>query len=235
MAEDFPIDEGTTLTTAVFSVPVGGLVQVWTDKSTIWHLHDAEAFSAVVGLGGVARTRIAPGRYREACLFDEDSGTLMLQERHAAEHTADGYQVGGRVFTSEPPSEVAGSPWDDLRDAVARAAGEAFGRGELIVVEPGGWDDSDGRYCLIAAMSGEHGEQIVLETVPVPAGSTVWPATDDTEGQTVSAPITDDALRAAGTLAIDAVNRWGVAPWDVTITYIVPAETRTEPEGRHAQ
>lgn len=224
MADDFPLDEGTTLTTAVFGVPVGGLVQVWTDKSTVWHLHDAAAFADSVGRGHLARTKIGPGRYRESCLFDEESGTLMLQERRVAERTDDGFQVGGRVFTSEPPSDVFGDPWIDLSTAVFRAAAQAFGRGELIVVEPGGWDDSDGRYCMIAAINDDGVEQIVLETAPVPSGSEVWPATAETAGQTITAPATEDSLRGAGTLAIDAVNRWGVAPWDVTITYVVPGE-----------
>lgn len=228
MAEDFPLSEGTTLTTATFGVPVGGLVQVWTDQPTVWHLVDAAGFSDAVGVGAVARTRISPGRYREACLFDVETGTLVIQQREVAGHTDAGYQIGGRVFTSEPPSDVFGDPWEDLSAAIFRAAGQAFARGELIVVEPGGWDDSDGRYCLIGAFHDEGADQIVLETAPAPTGSEVWPASDDTTGQTISAPATDDSLRGAGTLAIDAVNRWGVAPWDVTITYVVPAEAFTE-------
>ncbi|MFC0316021.1 hypothetical protein ACFQNE_15070 [Gordonia phosphorivorans] len=229
MTDDFPLKKGTTLTTAVLGVPVGGLVQVWAGKPTLWRLVDIGGFSDAVGVGAVARTQISPGRYREVCLFDEATGTVVLQERHFLEAAADqGFQVGGRVFNAEPPSEVFGDPWEDLSTAVFHAAARAFERGELIVVEPGGWDDSDGRYCLIGAFHDGGIDQIVLETSPVPAGSEVWPATDEEQGQTISAPVSDDTLRGAGTLAIDAVHRWGVAPWDVTITYVVPPEAFTD-------
>lgn len=234
MPDDFPLSEGTTLTTAVFGVPVGGLVQVWTDKPTVWRLVDVGGFSDAVGIGSVARTQIGPGRYREVCLFDDENGTVVLQERHFLEASDKGYQVGGRVFQAEPPSEVFGDPWEDLSAAVFHAAARAFDRGELIVVEPGGWDDSDGRYCLIGAFHDGAVDQIVLETSPVPAGSEVWPATDETAGQTISAPVSDDTLRGAGTLAIDAVHRWGLAPWDVTITYVVPPEAFTEQASANA-
>lgn len=225
---DFPLNEGATLSTAVFGVPVGGLVQVWADEPTVWHLNDAAAFADTVGTGSVARTQIGPGRYREAALFDAETGTLMLQERQVSERTDESYQAGGRVFTAEPPSEVVGDPWDDLGRAVFRAAAEAFGRGELIVVEPGGWDDSDGRYCLIAGIHEDGEDRILLETKPAPTGSEVWPATDETEGQTIAAPASEESLNGASTLTVDAVSRWGVAPWDVSLTYIVPAEAFIE-------
>ncbi len=224
MSDEFPLGEGATLTTAVFGVPVGGVVQVWTDKSTIWHLHDAAGFTDAAGKGTVGRTRIAPGRYREACLFDESTGTLMLQDRHALEHSEEGFQVGGRVFTAEAPSEVFGEPWEDLANAVFRAAVAAFRRGEVIVVEPGGWETSDERYCLIAGINDDGVDRLILETVPAPTGSEVWPPSDDPKGQTISAPASDEAIEGVGTLAIDAVHRWGLAPWDVTITYVVPGE-----------
>lgn len=229
MSGEFPVSDGTTLTTAVFGVPVGGLVQVWTDRPTVWHLADAAAFSDAVGQGTVSRTQIRTGRYREACLFDENTGTLMLEQRGVAEQTDEGYRVGGRVFSAQAPSDVFGDPWDDLRDAIVRTAAKAFARGELIVVEPGGWDDADGRYVLIVAVNDDGVDRIVMETVPTPTGSESWPpADDDDSGQTVSAPATDEALRGAGSLAIDAINRWGVAPWDVTVTYVVPGEAFTD-------
>ena len=225
MTDDFPLKKGTTLTTAVLGVPVGGLVQVWADKPTLWRLVDIGGFSDAVGVGAVARTQISPGRYREVCLFDEATGTVVLQERHFLEAAADqGFQVGGRVFNAEPPSEVFGDPWEDLNVAIFRAAAQAFARHELIVIEPGGWDDSDGRFCLIVAVHDDGADQIILETSPAPSGSELWPPTDQTDHQTISAPASEDSLRGAGALAVEAISRWGVAPWDVTITYVVPSE-----------
>lgn len=224
MSDDAPLGDGVQLTTAVFGVPVGGIVQVWTDKPTIWHLADPGAFADIVGSGLIARTQIRPGRYREECLFDEESGTLVLQDRQSAENDDEGPQIGGRVFTSAPPSEVFGDPWEDLNVAIFRAAAQAFTRHELVVIEPGGWDDSDGRFCLIVAVHDNGADQIILETSPTPSGSELWPPTDDLDHQTVSAPASEDSLRGAGALAVDAISRWGVAPWDVTITYVVPSE-----------
>lgn len=231
MSDRSPLDEGATLTTAVFGVPVGGLIQVWTDKPTIWHLADAEGFAEAVGRGSLSRHRVRAGRYRELCLFDEETGTLMLQERQSVESSADGSRVGGRVFHSKPPSDVFGDPWEDLNSAIFRAAAEAFSRGELIVVEPGGWDDADGRYCLVVAVHDGGADQIILETVPTPTGSQLWPATEETTGQTISAPASEDALRGAGALAVEAISRWGVAPWDITITYVVPEEAFSDDAG----
>lgn len=221
---DSPLGDGAQLTTAVFGVPVGGLIQVWTDKPTVWHLSDPGSFTDIVGSGLIARTQIRPGRYREECLFDEESGTVVLESRHGAAQPESESQVGGRIFTAAPPSEVFGDPWEDLNVAIFRAAAQAFARHELIVVEPGGWDDSDGRFCLIVAVHDDGADQIILETSPAPTGSELWPPTDQSDHQTISAPASEDALRGAGALAVEAISRWGVAPWDVTITYVVPSE-----------
>ena len=199
---------GMTSTTAVIGVPVAGVVQLWTDEPSIWQVADFDAFTAIVGTGRLARTEVAPRRFRETGMLDETTGTLTVDD--------------GTVFALTPAEAFDGDFWDSLNGTVTRVAAEAFGRAEAVVTERGGWTASDTEYCLAGALMSE-GEPIVLiETAPTPTDDDFWPPSDDPIGQTVTAPLSEESLPGVGVLTMAAVNGWGVAPWDVVITYVVP-------------
>ncbi|MFT3661848.1 MAG: hypothetical protein QM809_10730 [Gordonia sp. (in: high G+C Gram-positive bacteria)] len=225
---DTPQTAGESLPLAVFGVPVGGLVQVWTDEPTLWQLTDADGFGELVATGSIARAEIGPGSYREIARFDAATGALTLETLTATEGAENPESVTSRVFTSQAPQEVTGDPWEDLGRTIFRATAAAFSRGELIVVEPGGRESMGDRYCLIAGIHEDGTDRILLETKPAPTGSEVWPPSDDPEGQTIAAPASEEALNGAVSLALDAINRWEIAPWDVALTYVVPAEAFRE-------
>ncbi len=192
---------------AVIGLPVAGVVQLWTDEPSIWRVDDFEQFSALVGTGQLERTEVAPRRFRETGLLDETAGTLTLD---------------GTVFALRPADEFDGDFWDSLNAAVTAIATDAFGRGEIVVTERGGWESSDDEYCLAGALMNDGEPVVLIETAPVPTENAFWPPSDDPVGQTVTAPLSDETLPGIGVLTMAAVNGWGVAPWDVAITYIVP-------------
>ncbi|MDR2280193.1 MAG: hypothetical protein LBE07_04955 [Gordonia sp. (in: high G+C Gram-positive bacteria)] len=194
-------------TSAVIGVPVAGVVQLWTDAPSIWQVDDFDGFASLVGTGQIARTEIAPRRFREVGLLDEEAGTLT---------------VGDATFTLTPAEAFDGDFWDSLNASVTRIAADAFGRAEIVVTERGGWETSDAEYCLAGALINDGQPIVLIETAPTPTDNDFWPPSDDPVGQTVTAPLSDESLPGVGVLTMAAVNSWGVAPWDVAVTYLVP-------------
>lgn len=202
-----------TSTTAVIGLPVAGVVQLWTDEPSIWRVAEFDALAELVGTGQIERTEVAPRRFREVGVLDDAAGTLT---------------VDGTVFALEPADAFDGDFWDALNRTVTATAADAFGRGEMIVIERGGWTASDSEYCLAAALVNDGRPIVLIETAPAPSDDDYWPPSDDATGQTVTAPLSEESLPGIGALTMSAVNGWGVAPWDVVATYVVPDRDSAE-------
>ncbi|MFM9376557.1 hypothetical protein [Gordonia sp. VNK21] len=213
---------------AVLGIPAGGVVQVWMDdhNAGLYRIPDDDHFAAVIGTGTLTRALMAPGRCREICQLQPSIGLLVLQEdRRANRRTDSGYPAGYGSYQVSPATEVIGDPWKDLSEFIARILEPAFTRGELIAVEPGGWHhDRSAPFVLIGATMIDGQTRLVIETQPPVTDSDIWPPSDDPEGPSIAAPLHDGTLRSCGAFAVDAVMRWGVEPWDVTVTYLDPEE-----------
>lgn len=156
-------------------------------------------------------------RFREAVLLDAEAGTLLVQGRfpESAEN------IPARVFQLGEPAAPENNPWTDLDEFLSTAAVSAVERGEYWVVELGGWDAPDEPYCFFGVVDDEGERVSVIEAAPVPRGTGVWPEVPDDgrPGTSVSSPVTEDTVEAAGIFATTAVEAWGVAPWDVAVTF----------------
>ncbi|MEP9395383.1 hypothetical protein ABLE94_24440 [Gordonia sp. VNK1] len=222
---EFGLTEGAILSTVVLGAPVGGVLQVWGDEPSLWSVCDLDQLAAMVGVGRIARTRIEQGRYREAGFIDDDGTALLLQARVPLETSDEGHRGAATYFALTPATEVFGNPWAELADLISRGAIGAIQRGEILVVEQGGWE-SQPRYCLLAAMGANERIEMVIETAPAPGTSRMWPPAVSGSGQTIRAPFSDDTVGVSGRLAVEAISEWGCAPWDLTFTYVVPSESR---------
>ncbi|MFC9787426.1 hypothetical protein [Rhodococcus sp. NPDC127528] len=219
MTNDVPagLAVGATLTTAMISPVAGGLVRTWTETdSALWAVDDPAGLTGLLGRGLVARTAVPDNRFREAVLLDAAAGTLVVQNRFA-----DGREVEARAFRLGEPVRPANNPWTDLDDFLSAAAVSAAERGEYCVVELGGWDAPAEPYCFFGVVD-DGGERVsVIEAAPVPRGTGVWPEVPDDgrPGTSVSSPASAETVAAAGIFATTAVEAWGVAPWDVALTF----------------
>ncbi|MFE3290764.1 hypothetical protein [Rhodococcus sp. NPDC059234] len=219
MTNDVPagLEVGTTLTTAMISPVAGGLVRTWTETaSALWAVDDPAGLADLLGRGLIARTAVPDNRFREAVLLDAVAGTLLVQNRFA-----DGGESDARVFRLGQPVRPENNPWTDLDDFLSAVAVSAAERGEYCVVERGGWDAPAEPYCFFGVVD-DSGERVsVIEAAPVPRGTGVWPEVPDDgrPGTSVSSPASTETVEAAGIFATTAVEAWGVAPWDVALTF----------------
>ncbi|MFD4181039.1 hypothetical protein [Rhodococcus sp. NPDC058514] len=212
------LEVGATLTTAMISPVAGGLVRTWTDTdSALWSVDDPDGLSELLGRGLIARTSMPDERFREAVLLDAEAGTLLVQGRfpESAEN------IPARVFRLGEPVRPERNPWTDLDHFLAAAAVSAVERGEFWVAELGGWDAPHEPYCFFGVIDDEGERVSVIETAPVPRDTGVWPEVpeDGRPGTSVSSPASEDTIAAAGIFAVTAVESWGIAPWDVALTY----------------
>lgn len=220
---DFPLQAGNTLTVAMLSPCVGGLLRTWTDTgpSQLWSVPDANDLRALQGTGVVSRTVREQSRYREAGLLNAGSGTLILQERFPAQSEDGSLAVGARVFRLEQPREPTTSPIEEFRKAFCQAIQHCVRTGEFLVVETGGWDAPHEPYCFFMVTAGDDGPVNVIETAPQPLGSIVWApqCIPGQTGATVQAPSTRETLDTAAPFMMEAIGTWGLAPWDLAFTF----------------
>jgi len=167
-------------------------------------LHPSELRSSLAR-GVAPRTSLEPGRFREAGRLDA-SGVLRIAKQE---------------FTVEVTEEPAVSEalWAAAIDVLQDAAADAIGRGEYLVVEPGGWDTASEPYAQAGARKSDGAWTLYVEALPSPRAPS-WP--DPREGQPgwgVAAPAEPDTLAALGGLLSDAVAAWAVSPLDVVLTF----------------
>lgn len=108
---------GMTLTTAMLSPVVGGLVRTWTDTGTrLWSVELQAELASVVGRGFTGRTPMPDERFRDVGLLHEESGALVVQYRHDADleyigfASAKYFQLGEPRATVTAPATVESLP-----------------------------------------------------------------------------------------------------------------------------
>lgn len=221
MSNDFPLKPGDTGTVAQLSLCAGGLVRTWTDSSRLWSVPDDEYLRSIMGSGTIARTAREEHRFREVAILSEDTGTLWLQSRFPSPTDDDTLQVQGSIIELQPAHEPSESTYDDVRELLTQAIGHALNNNEFLLVEQGGWDVPPEPFCLFIVIPGGDGLVSIIETAPAPSGSEIWAPhiVAGHESTTLSAPASADTIEVAPLIMLDAIETWGLAPWDLALTF----------------
>ena len=223
MTDELPLRAGDTAVVVQLSPCVGGLVRTWADGSPpqLWSTPDATWLHQRQATGSIGRTLREEQRYREVALLSEGSGTLLVQGRFPA--TADDGEVRleADVVRLEPAGPPTGHIMDDLRALLTRAVLHCVARDEFLVVERGGWDAPPEPFCLFVLMAEPEGPVSVIETAPDPVGSSIWGPhiVEGRPSQHLSAHAKPDTIDVAAIVMLDAIVRWGLAPWDLALTF----------------
>ena len=217
-----PIRPGTALEPVLVGPPVGTTITTWDEDNQrqLWRLEDHERLAALLGRGSAARSPMPGNRFRECVLLDHTTGTAMVMGRWPDE---DGH-VPSELFELTPiNTDVAAHEpeWRAFRSWIAETTEAAFGRGEYVAVELGGWEPPQEPYVLLIATVDLRGVWMsTVETAPAQPGAILW---DDpppgADGQTMTAPATVEAVRASSWLVVEAVQRWARSPHDLGIAY----------------
>ena len=152
------------------------------------------------------RTSLEPGRYREVARLD-GAGVLVIGKRPFAVEVC-----------SDP--EVTDDLWAAAVETFQEAAADAIARGEVLVVEPGGWESTPETFAVCGARK-TAGEEwsLYVEAVPAPRAPS-WPEPPVGEpGWGVEAPADAETLASLGGLLADAVSMWAASPFDVVFTF----------------
>lgn len=223
MSENFPLKPGDTGTVAQLSLCAGGLVRTWTGDgpSRLWTVPDATHLHALQGTGAIARTVREQNRYREVAILSEDTGTLWLQSRFPA-RTADGaVELQGTIIELRPAADPLDTIYRDVHALLTQAIDHALANNEYLLVEKGGWDAPDEPFCIFIVIP--DGDQLVsiIETAPAPHGADIWAPHIEAGRQTttLSAPAGADTIEVAPTIMLQAISTWGLAPWDLALTF----------------
>ncbi|MDZ7578037.1 MAG: hypothetical protein U0904_07685 [Candidatus Nanopelagicales bacterium] len=223
MNQEFPLKEGDTATTAMLSLAVGGLVRTWTDSgsSHLWSVAEPDLLTSIQGRGIIERTLREEGRFREAGMLVEETGTLMLTSRFPRPADDGSFQLEGSVLQLSPASEVAGSVDGEVLGLLEQSIRHCLSNDEFLVVENGGWDSPTEPYCLSIVVSDGEDLVSVVETAPAPRGSDLWDPhiVPGREGQSLSAPASAENIAAAPLVMMSAISTWGLQPWDLALTF----------------
>lgn len=215
---------GDTLTTAMLSPCVGGLVRTWTDTgaSTLWSVSEADYLHDLQGTAQLSRTSQGEGRFREVSLLSADGSTLSLMSRFPQESADGTLAFDGSLLTLGPAGPPGESTFEDFRSLLDRAVRRTLQTDEYLVVEKGGWETPDEPYCLFVAIMDDDGAAFgVIETAPAPHGSKIWPPHIEVgaPGATLRAPLKEGSVGVAAGIMIDAIATWGLMPWDLALTF----------------
>lgn len=124
----------------------------------------------------------------------------------------------------EPPREPKESAFDDFIQLLTQAMTHAQAAGEALIVAIGGWAPPPGPYCLFME-TGQQGVRMnSFQTAPPPEGSEwLWSsgaATVEGPRVTLRLPAGPETLERGPWLMMDAIYRWGLAPWDLVLTFV---------------
>lgn len=214
---------GDTFTTAQLSPCVGGLLRTWTgaDEGRLWSVDEADWLRSVQGTGTLSRTLRGERHFREAASLSETSGTLMLHGRFPVESADDSVLLDTKAVRLRPAEEPSGSVYDDLVSLLKQAVWHAVRSNELLVIESGGWDAGAEPFCLQGVFS--QGDEFIslVQASPPPHGSDIWTPHIIAGEQlaTMTAPANDDTIGIASLLMMEAIGTWGIAPWDLALTF----------------
>ncbi len=201
------VEVGDTLDPVMLSPCVGGLVRTWAGSgdSRLWAVADPSSLASRMGRGILARTLREEGRYREAALLNERSGTLLLQPRRPTAAPDGTLQSTVRSVQLTEPGPPTSSPWTDLRELLGQAVRHTVETDGLLLVELGGWDAPPEPYCLFLVVH-DQGDVSVVETAPAPSAAELWRqhVRPGAAGATMAAPASAGTLGAAPALIVDA-------------------------------
>lgn len=233
-AVDLGFAPGDHLATAMLSPPVLGAVRTWNGASVLWLLPPGRELDwSDIGRGALARTEVEPGRYREVGLLS-DRGALVLLDRHGT-HLAMGLSSqDAQTLPLRPANELPGdasTAWHAFGSWLGAVAVDAARRGEVLLVERGGWPHQPEPYALFGILRSESG-QATSHVEASPAPSTLQPpwAAAQRSGDVgvLGAPATLETVAAAGEVLASAVSTWASSPWDTCVTFA------PNPDGPHA-
>jgi hypothetical protein len=201
---------------------VGGVIRVWDDRTDgMWRVDDPDRLASLMARGTVARTLVEARRSREALLFDPDSNVLVVTGRPMTHSDSASIETDAVTFQLEAGEPIRTEFFREFADRMGNAALAAARRGELIVVEKGGWTHHPEPYVLAAVLNRDGEYLSHIETSPVPVGAEYWPPSGSEEaGQTLTAPASERQVQLGGHLIADAVTCWGLSPWDIAVTYV---------------
>ncbi|ONI85450.1 hypothetical protein ALI22I_26955 [Saccharothrix sp. ALI-22-I] len=218
---------GSTLTTVVPGVPVGGYLPLWiNDECTFWRMTDPDAVLEKLALGALARSPLTDQRFRDLVALDESSSTIMLLNRYRSEDggIASGMTTLTRVTGREAHEALT---TDTLLEAfrwIGRVSVAAAQRGECVTVEPGTHvADLTEPYVMLAVQEHEGRQVSIAQTEPTPpAGTPMWNGMASLNG-----PATRETIEAGGLLSMYAMNAWGEHPLRLCLTFgPIPPVTR---------
>jgi len=159
---------------------------------------------------------------REVGLFDTQSHLLAVQDRSYPNDP----DTEGALLEAPFEVEVCDEPppSDDIRVAFVMslqdAATAAVTRGEVLVVEPGGWEPAPQRYALARAIRAGDSWVLNVEATPAVKISPRWRDSNDcATSSAMDAPADADALADLGTLLFEAIATWASSPLDVVLTF----------------
>ncbi|MGW4112512.1 hypothetical protein ACWEFJ_16685 [Actinosynnema sp. NPDC004786] len=210
---------GSTLTTVVPGLPIGGYLPLWVgEQCTFWRMSDPEAVLDKLGLGALARTPLTDRRFRDLVALDASSATITLLDRYRAEDGSTGGSVVRLTRVSGQEAHQALTT-DTLLDAfcrLGRISLAAAERGEHVTLEPGTHNgDLAEPYVLLAVEEHEGRPVATARTAPPPPPDTpMWQGT-----AAVTAPATRESVEAGGLLAMYAMNTWGEHPLRLCLTF----------------
>jgi hypothetical protein len=206
---------GVRFAPAQLGLCLGGLLTTWSvddPKPHLWAVEQPGLPDLMYQgkISKVARSADVPNRFREAGEVDETNSILRVQVEGESEP---------RSFVLGPPRDVdARTTWFDLGRALSRAIRYTTDTpGRVLVLERGGLQAPHLPFALVTLQGGE----LIVEARPAPVGSTPWShyLKDDSESGLLSTPISDQGLRSAGLMMMEAARTWGVTPWDLALTY----------------
>lgn len=210
---------GSTLTTVVPGIPIGGHLPLWIgEECTFWRMTNPDDVLALLGQGALARTPLTDDRFRDLVALDPDSSGIVLLNRYRSD---DGGIAAGMAELTRVSGQEAGAALteDTLTEAfrwVGQVSAAAAERGECVTVEPGTHEGGLQEPYVLMAVQEYQGQQLsVVRTAPAPpADLPMW------EGrQALSGPATPETVVTGGLLAMYAMDRWGIHPLHMCLTF----------------
>lgn len=216
------VEPGDVMETVQLGLCVGGAIRLWGGSDAagssgrLWRVDDPDRLRSHLGVGEVARTLREERRFREVGLLAVDRGVLMLPARMTAE---DGGETQAQFFEVGPLADASALSWnaEEVFAALAAAVSYGLANGEFLLAELGGWDAPTEPFVLNVVLNG----QSHVQAEPPPRGSELWAPhiQEGAPGASVIGPVNASTPNAVAHFMLQAISTWGVAPWDVALTF----------------
>ncbi|WP_186763305.1 hypothetical protein [Lentzea tibetensis] len=217
---------GTTLTTVVPGIPIGGILPLWLgdDDVSYWRMTQPDLVLGRLAQGVLARFPILESRFRDIVALDADTATIMLTGRYRNDDGGVAAEMTSlvRVTAEEAYAALTTDAIKEAFDWVGRASYAAAERGEYVCVEPGGVTYREKPYVLMIVREINGQWLSLVETAPLPKDAPIWRDQQtgaDTDGQMLSGPASHDAVVAGGVLALYAITTWDLHWFQLALSF----------------